>query len=378
MAEENTMRNRLIPLAMLRFFPAALAALAVVWLLSPTCATARPLTEERLKAFEAYTVGDDQARDLVRPVDRPRFISVPNASLVLERDEVVFVEEAPDGVVRIYPRLVLLRHEVVNIAGDEQFRCVTYCPFTGSLIGYIGRIEGDATSLGTTNQLLNSNRILYDRSTGARWPQILGQAIDGPVQGEFLQRFGLLWTTWERAREVYPDAQVLSRPRSGPNVNYSRDPYGSYRRSGTYYDTGGSYYPLLHTDTRVHPKTRVIGLADHGGSALAINKDTVKQVKAVTLGFGLNPVAAFYDPQLDTVRTFAATVNDRPLHFELVDGVIRDTETHTQWNHHGVAVQGRLRETRLAPMPGMDCMWFAWKAFHNHTQYWDGETLYPY
>lgn len=357
-----------------------ISALVCLLTLISNAALAAPLTENQIKRFESFIVGEDQNLDATRPIYRPDFISTADASLALERDEIVFVEEpsAPNTPVRIYPRRILVHHEVVNVPQEDHWRAITYCPFTGSVIGYIGEVNGEPAAIGTTGQLLNSNRILYDHATRSHWPQILGEAISGSATGQELEAFPLLWTTWNRARKYYPDALVLARPRNrmAPRA-YGKDPYGSYQRTGTYYDTGGSYFPLAFTDTRVHPKTRIIGVADNG-AALAIKRDAIIREKAVTVDYGLTPVAAFYDPYLDTARVYSATVGERTLSFEIIEGTIMDRETHSHWNHLGLATEGRLRGTKLKTVVSMECMWFAWRAFYNYTRFWDGDFLSPF
>ncbi|NJB69015.1 hypothetical protein GGQ74_002709 [Desulfobaculum xiamenense] len=355
------------------------AILALLATLPTRTALAAALPDTLLEAFAKYTTGDERGYDVVRPVDAPAFISPEDASLVLEREEIVLVEEGRgDAPARIYPRRILVHHEVINVADGEDLRSVTYCPFTGSVVGYATRVNGQPTTLGTTQQFLNSNRLLYDRATGSRWPQLLGQAISGPAKGQELERFPLLWTTWERARRAFPNAVVLARPRSRTAaVNYSRDPYGSYQRSGTYYDTGGSYFPLMHTDTRVHPKERVIGILD-GGAALAVSREAVKRLGVGTIEYGMNPVVVFHDPDLNIPRAYLATVNDTVLNMVDRNGDIMDEQTHSRWTVSGEAIEGRLRGTRLIPVLGTDCMWFAWKAFHPQTQYWNGDFLPTY
>ncbi|MBU1003680.1 MAG: DUF3179 domain-containing protein [Proteobacteria bacterium] len=328
------------------------------------------LSESAIGELARVTVGDDQLRDKPPAVDRPEFIPVTDAALFLDPNEVVFVEESPGGggEAIIYPQSILVMHEVLNISEQGRRRCVTYSPLTGSVAGYLAKAGPHSTTFGTMGLLINSNRVVYDRATMSWWPQLLGIAIKGPLKGQRLERFPLLWTRWKLASKKYPQAQVLSR-RTGHRVRYGKDRYGSYAKAGTYYDTGGSYYPLSHVDTSLHPKERILGLAE-GEVSLALIEAEIKRQGVASVEFGLSPVVAIYDQSLDAVRVFSAVADGRNLHFETAGSAIVDIETRSHWNVMGQSTEGRLRGMTLERVAAMDCMWFAWKAFYPYTNVW--------
>jgi hypothetical protein len=209
-----------------------------------------------------FLMGDERVREFPRAVDAPEFIPVSDAALYLEREAGVLVEEPvrEGGPVFIYPRDILVRHEVLNLQDQSGVRrSVTYSPLTGSVAGYMGALGARSFALGTTGQFLNMNRVLYDRATNSLWPQIMVECISGALHGQTLTRFPLLWTRWGLASKRWPQARVLSR-HTGFRVQYDRDPYGSYRRDGTWYTTGEPTQPLSHKDARLAAKERVLGL----------------------------------------------------------------------------------------------------------------------
>lgn len=314
--------------------------------------------------LEPFTIVGQPKYDPVPSIDSPRFISVPDAGLGLERREVVFVVQGPEGV-EIYPQLIMVRHEVLNLPGRPK-RTLTYCPLTGSTQGFYGHVGSHDTTFGTSGSLINSNRVLYDRSTNSRWPQMLGMALSGPLAGRRLDTFPVLWTTWEAAGRRWPEARVLSSD-TGFRFRYNKDPYGSYLRPGTYYDSGGSYYPLAHVNTSLPAKTRVLGVSD-GQAHLAVTFDAVKEQGVADIDFGTLGLVAVYDPDMDAVRIFHRSAGREGLSFAMADGRIFDHQTRSFWNPEGVAVQGRLRDMRLKPVAAMECFWFAWVAFHPDTE----------
>jgi len=328
------------------------------------------LSDSAIKELRQYSQGDERRRDHPPPVDKPEFVKVSDASLYLDPNDVVFVEEPlrAGDTAFIYPQNILVIHEVVNVGSGDDRRSVTYSPLTGTVVGYYGRADGKSFTLGLVGVIINNNRVLYDRATGSQWPQIMGVAIRGPLKGRRLDRFPLLWTRWKLARKRWPNALVLSRE-TGYRHSYNKDQYGSYLKSGTYYDSGGAYYPLSHTDPSIHPKERVLGVA-LGESALAFIEAEVKKSGVASAEYGLTPVVAIYDPGVDAVRVFHAVADGRNLHFEMAGDSIVDKETRSHWDVMGRAVEGRLRGMVLERAAAEDSMWFAWKAFYPYTEVW--------
>ncbi len=348
--------------------------LVLAWallLLAP--APARAQENDMFSELRRYLVGNDRMRENPRAIDEPEFIPVTDASLYMDPECIVLVEEpeTEGGTAYVFPRDVLTHLEVVNMKDNGGAkRSVTYSPLTGSVVGYKGSVRLHDTGLGTTGQFLNMNRVLYDRATNSLWPQILGRCISGPLRGEALERFPLLWTRWKYAAATYPGARVLSRPR-GRRIVYDRDPYGSYRRPGTWYDTGGPKGPVTFRDDRLGPKERLLGYTD-GEAAVAFVEQAVKLHRVASATVGLTPVAAMYDPEMDAVRVYHAEADGRTLTFETVGGEIIDQQTRSRWNARAEAVEGRLRGLRLERAAAMDCMWFAWVAFYPGTLVWTG------
>ena len=227
--------------------------------------------------------------------------------------DIVFVAEFPSGI-RIYPRLILVWHEIVNDVVDGNPVSITYCPLTGSVIGYKGTIGRFKTGFGTTGMMLFNNQVLYDRSTDSHWPQLLGIAIEGPLFEDKLDTFPLLWTTFGQAIQKFPKAKILSRD-TGYRRSYGRDPYGSYRRGGTYYQNNLVTHYVPHLDKRLPLKEQVIGVPVDGGAA-AIIKNKIRSLKVIDFDAGLEQLVAFYDPSLGAVRVFDRHFKRRTLHFE--------------------------------------------------------------
>ncbi|SKA63107.1 DUF3179 domain-containing protein [Desulfobaculum bizertense] len=346
---------------------------------SPTVSHAINLTDSHLRTYQKFTVGSATERDAVRPIDRPAFVSAEDAALFLESDEQVFLEEpAVTGrEALVYPLRVLARHEVVNLEQDGVLRSLTFCPLTGSLACFVGELDGTPFSLGTTGMLVSSNRVLYDRATGSKWSQILGQALGGQLKGKTLRRSPVIWTTWDKARAAYPNLRVLARPRSGTAPSkYGHNPYGEYKDLQSYFRNNALFFPPMHIDERFPLKEHIIGATD-ADAALAVSYSAMLKQKAISIDVGLSTIAALYDSRLGAVRLFSAVLEGQTLHFTASNGRIIDRETHSVWDPYGKAISGPLHSSQLRRLPETHSMWFAWKAFHPFTAYWNGKLHFP-
>ena len=90
---------------------------------------------------------------------------------------------------------------------------------------------------------------------------------------------------------------------------------------------------------------------------------------------GVTPLAAVWDPALETVRVFLRNTGDRTLTFAWADGKLVDSDTHTEWNSSGEGFEGYNAGTRLRQIVAIDCMWFAWAAFYPQTLIFPGNDF---
>lgn len=254
-----------------------------------------------------------------------------------------------DDEAKAYPQRILVYHEIVNdtLGGDPV--SVTYCPLTGTVQGF----ERGETTFGVSGNLVNSNLVMYDRATDSRWPQVLATAISGDMQGESLQEFRVVWTTWDEWRSTHPDTKVLTED-TGYVRRYDRDPYGSYNPKGRYYENANLLFPPLQNDERGHPKDVVIG-ARTTEEAVAFVKSTLLEERVLTVSGEQSTFLAVSDPTLSTAYVYenpeGATVEPDGNQY-VVDG-----QTH--------APDALPLDRVLA----FDAMWFAWTGLYPETSY---------
>jgi hypothetical protein len=285
-------------------------------------------------------------KDGIPSIDSPTFEEAGNVSL-LDDGDVVF-GLIRNGVAKAYPQTVLVSHEICNDTVDGEPVAVTYCPLTGTAMGF----ERGETTFGVSGRLINNNLVMYDREHEAWWPQVLASSIPGPWEESppagSLREFRLIWTTWERWRDQHPDTRVLTGDTDRVR-DYGRDPYGSYNPIGGYYEEESTLFPRLNPDDRFHPKRMLLGARTAEGS-VAFPRPALREKKTVAGELGGDPVVAVLDPRFGTGYVYRnpegaeVTVEDGRAH---LDGSAYDPDA-----------------LPLDRVHAFDAMWFAWSGFY--------------
>ncbi|MEX0802522.1 MAG: DUF3179 domain-containing protein [Candidatus Binatia bacterium] len=305
-------------------------------------------------------------RDGIPPIDRPKYISAADSEKFLKANDIVF-GLAHQGVFKAFPQKILVWHEIVNDEVQGEQIAITYCPLTGSAVVFRGRSRDGATlTFGTSGKLVNSNLLMYDRQTDSQWPQILGIAIDGKNKGTVLDEIPVVWTHWSRWRRRHPDTLVLSTD-TGYFRSYGKDPYGSYDKSGSYYDSGGPLFPVMAKDDRFSPKEVVVGIKVNG-KQMALHKQPLRVKKLMNTSLGGVPLVAFSDSDIDFMRVFIRQINGKATNFGFEKGRIVDELTGSVWRADGRSVEGKMSGSQLEQQTAYDVMWFAWYAFFPETE----------
>lgn len=318
----------------------------------PTRPDALPLPWPAAEVRERAVSGGPP-RDGIPSIDDPNFESADDADSDLDPGDPVF-GLAVDGDVRAYPQAILVSHEICNDVVAGRPVSVTYCPLTGTAMGF----ERGDTTFGVSGRLVNNNLVMYDRATETWWPQVLATAVPGPwnedAETRSLREFRLVWTTWERWTTRHPDTRVLSRD-TGFARNYDRDPYGSYNpRRGYYAPESAPLFTSPSDDDRLPPKGVVLGARTPEG-AVAFEKDRLRGERLVPGDLAGTPVLAVYDDALDTGYVYR---NPDERAFEpREDGAVEteDGQTHAP------------ESLPLDRVLAFDAMWFAWDGFYPDT-----------
>ena len=299
-------------------------------------------------------------KDGIPALTEPEFISAEAADY-LKDDELVIGFVHGDEA-RAYPHHILDWHEIINDRVGEVNIALTYCPLTGTGIGWNREIDGNVTTFGVSGLLYNSNLIPYDRETNSNWSQMRLDCVNGKLKGRKVETFPLVETTWHTWREMYPSTKVVSR-NTGHNRDYGRYPYGNYRTSHS-----SLIFPVANEDNRLPNKERVLGIVQPGnvrvysfaglGDTVTVVNDELNGRNFVIVGNREDNfmVSFINDPGDGSTLSFSAVQGQYPI-------VMTDGEGN-MWDVSGRAVAGPRKDARLNAVPSFMGYWFSFAAFY--------------
>ena len=196
-------------------------------------------------------------KDGIPALDNPDFAPSSDITYVLDDDLVIGFKNGDD--IRAYPHAILDWHEIINDNIGDVSVAVTYCPLTGTGIGWDRRINGTETTFGVSGLLYNTNLIPYDRATDSNWSQILNESVNGSLQGEKADLIYLFETDFKTWKTMYPDSKVVS-VFTGFSRTYGITPYGDYATNNDFF-----LFPV-DKDPRLPLKQRVLAIVDESNA----------------------------------------------------------------------------------------------------------------
>lgn len=265
-------------------------------------------------------------KDCIPSIDDPKFVSANSASSFIENDEMVIGLNI-GGEFKAYPVKILNWHEIVNDKIGDKYVAVTFCPLCFTGVAYERVIEDQPVEFGVSGYLLNSNLVLYDRTTDSLYEQLTGEALTGPRIGEKLNKI-TAWTMpfglWKRD---HPDTLVLSVD-TGFERDYDLYPYGEYK------DSKEIYFALENADNRLFEKDLIAG---------------------VTIGDKSKayPFSVLRENYSDGGQ-FEDTVGGHPVLIK--------------WDNQKFEAVDTVKDQQVVPVTAY---WFAWAAFNPGTEIYD-------
>lgn len=178
----------------------------------------------------------------------PEMVPVQEVDFLRDDDLVIGFKNGSD--VRAYPHIILDWHEIINDKIGDVSLAVTYCPLTGTGIGWDRFINGQETTFGVSGLLYNTNLIPYDRLTNSNWSQILNESVNGALKGEQVNLIAVIETDWKTWKAMYPSTKVVSLS-TGFSRTYGASPYGDYNTNNSFF-----LFPVAK-DQRLPLKERV-------------------------------------------------------------------------------------------------------------------------
>ncbi|MFQ5553175.1 MAG: DUF3179 domain-containing protein [Thermoplasmata archaeon] len=304
--------------------------------------------------------------DTLHTITEPRF---DDARYVGLREEVFGV--VIGGEAHTYPVKLMHYHEVIDDVVGGIPIVVSYCPLCGVALAYERTVDGDVLTFRTSGLLYRNNKVMFDVETESLWPLLLGEAINGTYHGTRLVRVPIVRLPLGDWLSLHPNAQIVARP-WGPVLcpapcilpsgfqGYDVNPYANYTMRN---ETLG---PVINPDTRLHPKTFVVGVI-RGDETWAFGFPDLLEQRAINFVLGGLPivVALRVDPAPSFVPVTSAHVYERGN--QALDVDPESNELVGEGGERFSILTGAGSDGELTPVPFFYGFWFAWKDFHPDT-----------
>lgn len=299
-------------------------------------------------------------KDGIPALVNPTFVSASEAQFLADEDLVVVFKNGND--VRAYPHIILDWHEIVNDNIGDVSMAVTFCPLTGTGIGWGRMINDVETTFGVSGLLYNTNLIPFDRVTDSNWSQILNESVNGELLGQKVELYQLLETNWAAAVAMFPEIEVVGTS-TGFSRTYGTSPYGDYNTNNDRF-----FFPVAK-DPRLPLKEKVLAILD----------DTDAKVYRFTDFSNDNLIRDSFKGRdylivgnTDFMFAYELQGDLRQLEFTYVlggiesdaDVALEDNEGN-RWNVFGEAVSGPRQGARICASSAMMGQWFAIPAFYT-------------
>lgn len=295
-------------------------------------------------------------RDGIPALENPNFVAAEDASAVL-RDTDLIIGFKNGNDVRAYPHIILDWHEIINDNISDTSLAVTYCPLTGTGIGWNRILNGRETTFGVSGLLYQTNLVPFDRATLSNWSQILNESVNGRLLGEKADLIPLVETDWGTWKSMFPSTKVLSII-TGFSRTYGIYPYGDYRTNNDFF-----IFPTPK-DPRLPLKERVHAIIDNG-DAKAYRFADVAASGAIKDSFGGKDYLVVGNTEF--MVSFELNGSQNTSQFEFIfdgssEAIVQDTDG-TQWNAFGEVVSGSGSPLKVST--SFMGYWFSIPAFYE-------------
>jgi hypothetical protein len=224
---------------------------------------------------------------------------------------------------------------------------------------YVREVGYRTLNLIVSGKLWRNSLVMQDKESGTLWSHITGEALAGPMRGEFLETIPSVQTTWARWYREHPDTRVLKKEEEVKSSRYER------------YFRDPERFGIFNVDwlrDRMPGKSMVYGIT-RGPFALAVTHARLDADTLLNTRVGRDSLVVHLGKD-GGVRAFVSFADSLHLSFALSpqSGEIRDTETGSVWNlNEGTSTAGRLEGAKLAEVKVLPSFWFAWSNFYPRT-----------
>lgn len=288
----------------------------------------------------------------------PNLVDADDAEADFVRDTDLVIGYKNGDDVRAYSHSILDWHEIINDNVGAVSIAITYCPLTGTGIGWNRILNGSETTFGVSGLLYNTNLIPFDRQTGSNWSQILNESVNGDLIGRKIDLVPLVETSWKTWKTIYPNTKVVSRDTGFPRT-YGISPYGDYNTNNDLFLFPVAKDNRLPLKERIHTIIKGTKAKAYQFSAFTENniiKDSFEGDEYIVVG------------NSEFIISFLLTNATRGLTFEYAynnsETILTDNEGNS-WDILGNAINGPRTGQSLAASESFMAFWFSIPAFYE-------------
>ncbi|GAB3892623.1 hypothetical protein GCM10028803_05640 [Larkinella knui] len=262
-----------------------------------------------------------------------------------------------NGQARAYPiQFIGYHHQVRDTVGGEPVM-ITYCTVcrTGRVFRPLVENHPEVFRLVGMDHF---NALFEDKTTGSWWRQVSGEAIAGPLKGQYLPGFQSEQMTLRAWTELHPETLVLQPDSTFKEAYANMEPY----------EKGKTQRPLTRRDSLAwKPKSWVVGVVQNK-TARAYDWSQLQKQKITNDSLAGTPLLLMVAADSATFHVWNRKVNGQILQFTADStDTFRDRETGSVWNRHGICTEGLLKGKKLTRVPASQEYLHSWETFHPAT-----------
>ena len=302
-------------------------------------------------------------KDGIPALNNPNTIPVQEVNFLSDDDLVLGFTHG--GEYRAYPHPILDWHEIINDELNGQKLAVTYCPLTGTGIGWSRVVDGKETTFGVSGLLYNSNLIPYDRLTDSNWGQINLTCINGSEIGEQIETYHMIETTFKTWTEMFPNSTIVSTE-TGFGRNYNQYPYGPYKTNNDMI-----LFPVDPLDERLPAKERVLAVIINGNAKVYRLNRFHSGGDVLIDQYSNKDLVIIGDLERNFLVAFENELNGYNQQFTLLSesssSAVFQDELGNQYNLFGEIVSGPDQGKTLPAATSFMAYWFSIAPFYRNT-----------
>ena len=286
-------------------------------------------------------------------VTNPEFISVAATEFLNKGDNVYIYNH--NNNIYIYP-VKSLYIEIVNQSFKNKLISMTYCPVTGSGLAVDRIIDGDTLLFRASGLRYKENLMPYDNINESIWSQMLMKCVKGKYSGKTYEVLPIVETNWSTAKEVYPNANVLSQEPEESKKEYHFISHKSTKSPGPENGNGDN--------TPISDNSKVFGTLEGSGPLIAEYNDfpddsiaVIKHAGSSTVFVGSQKPRFIMAFKINTSAKFQGVQNSLPT-------VMKDSDGN-YYDWFGNVVKGSRQGSTLEVPNYYTAYWWSWKDFFS-------------